>query len=183
MQQPARFKLRNTFVSFTRLHCRFSGRESVSYSGINRQESFNLTLSLLSDQCQNSPAASQEIWHHTVWRTWLFIAYSDEKWLYYKFLLHTHTIAFWKVGRIHFLSSGVKGLIHNILVYRALRSWAPVCHVVGVWSLPTPSPPVQPGSKLLLWCISVQLVCCCHFSCCCHGWILQSCNVKVLSEL
>ena len=40
-----------------------------------------------SDQCQNSPAASQEIWHHTVWRTWLFIAYSDEKWLYYKFLL------------------------------------------------------------------------------------------------
>ena len=32
-----------------------------------------------SDQCQNSPAASQEIWHHTVWRTWLFIAYSDEK--------------------------------------------------------------------------------------------------------
>ena len=41
-----------------------------------------------SDQCQNSPAASQEIWLHTVWRTWLFIAYSDEKWLYYKFSLH-----------------------------------------------------------------------------------------------
>ena len=41
-----------------------------------------------SDQCQNSPAASQEIWHHTVWRTWLFIAYSDEKWLYYKFSRH-----------------------------------------------------------------------------------------------
>ena len=41
-----------------------------------------------SDQCQNSPTASQEIWHHTVWRTWLFIAYSDEKWLYYKLSLH-----------------------------------------------------------------------------------------------
>ena len=41
-----------------------------------------------SDQCQNSPAASQEIWHHTVWRTWLFIAYSDEKWLYYNFSLY-----------------------------------------------------------------------------------------------
>ena len=41
-----------------------------------------------SDQCQNSLAASQEIWHHTVWRTWLFIAYSDVKWLYYKFSLH-----------------------------------------------------------------------------------------------
>ena len=34
-----------------------------------------------SDQCQISPAASQEIWHHTVWRTWLFIAYSYEIWL------------------------------------------------------------------------------------------------------
>ena len=41
-----------------------------------------------SDQCQISPAASQEIWHHTVWRIWLFIAYSDERWLYYKFSLH-----------------------------------------------------------------------------------------------
>ena len=41
-----------------------------------------------SDQCQNSPEASQEIWHHTVWRTWLFIAYSDEKGLCYKFSLH-----------------------------------------------------------------------------------------------
>ena len=28
-------------------------------------------------KCQISPAASPEIWHHTVWRTWLFIAYSD----------------------------------------------------------------------------------------------------------
>ena len=33
-----------------------------------------------SDQCQISPAASQEILHHTVRRTWLFIAYSDERW-------------------------------------------------------------------------------------------------------
>ena len=35
-----------------------------------------------SDQCRISPAASPEILHHTVWRTWLFIAYSDERWLY-----------------------------------------------------------------------------------------------------
>ena len=40
-----------------------------------------------SDQCQISPPAPPKIWHHTVWRTWLFIAYSDEKWLYYKFFL------------------------------------------------------------------------------------------------
>ena len=31
-----------------------------------------------SDQRQISPAASQEVWHHTVWRTWLFLAYSDD---------------------------------------------------------------------------------------------------------
>ena len=37
------------------------------------------------DQCQISPAASPEISHHTVWRTWLFIAYSDERWLYCQF--------------------------------------------------------------------------------------------------
>ena len=41
-----------------------------------------------SDQCQNSPAALQEIWHHTLWRTRLFVAYLDEKWLYYKSSLH-----------------------------------------------------------------------------------------------
>ena len=32
-----------------------------------------------SDQVQISPVASQVILHHTVWRTWLFIAYSDWK--------------------------------------------------------------------------------------------------------
>ena len=37
-----------------------------------------------SDQVQISPAASPEILHHTVWRTWLFIAYSDERWLCYQ---------------------------------------------------------------------------------------------------
>ena len=34
-----------------------------------------------SDQCQIYPAASPELLHHTVWRTWLLIAYSDERWL------------------------------------------------------------------------------------------------------
>ena len=36
-----------------------------------------------SDQCQISPAASPEILHHTVLGTWLFIACSDKRWLYY----------------------------------------------------------------------------------------------------
>ena len=34
------------------------------------------------DQFRISPAASPVILHHTVWRTWLFVAYSDERWLY-----------------------------------------------------------------------------------------------------
>ena len=32
----------------------------------------------------NSPCS---LLHHTVWRTWLFIAYSDKRWLYYQFSL------------------------------------------------------------------------------------------------
>ena len=35
----------------------------------------------------NFPCSPPEILHHTVWRTWLFIAYSDERWLHYKFSL------------------------------------------------------------------------------------------------
>ena len=41
-----------------------------------------------SDQFQISPAASPEISHHTVWRTWLFITYWDERWSLYQFSLH-----------------------------------------------------------------------------------------------
>ena len=33
-----------------------------------------------SDQRQISPAASPRIFHHTVWRTWLFIAYLVDRW-------------------------------------------------------------------------------------------------------
>ena len=40
-----------------------------------------------SDQYQISPATSPEILHHTVWRTWLFMAYSDARWLYYQLSL------------------------------------------------------------------------------------------------
>ena len=40
-----------------------------------------------SDQYQISPAASPEILHHTVWRTWPFLAYSGARWLYYQLSL------------------------------------------------------------------------------------------------
>ena len=37
---------------------------------------------------QYSPCSlTRDIIHHTVWRTWLFIAYSCERWLYYQFSL------------------------------------------------------------------------------------------------
>ena len=39
------------------------------------------------DQCQISPVASPQILHHTVWRTWPYIAYSDQRWSYYQFSL------------------------------------------------------------------------------------------------
>ena len=39
------------------------------------------------DQFQISPSASPEILHHIVWRIWLFIAYSDERWSCYQFSL------------------------------------------------------------------------------------------------
>ena len=35
-----------------------------------------------SDQCQISPAASPQILHHTVWRTWLFITYTTNSFTY-----------------------------------------------------------------------------------------------------
>ena len=49
---------------------------------------FIIPFSSKSDQFQNSPAALPQILHHTVWRAWLFIAYSDERWLYYQFSVH-----------------------------------------------------------------------------------------------
>ena len=45
---------------------------------INKRWFFLNPFTPKSDQFQISPANSPEILHHTVWRTWLFIAYSDE---------------------------------------------------------------------------------------------------------
>ena len=61
-----------------------------------------------SDQLQISPGASPALLHHTVWRTWLFIANSDERWLYYQFSLPDLYISLQKVGKMYFLNSGVK---------------------------------------------------------------------------
>ena len=50
-----------------------------------------------SDQLQISPAASPEISHHTVWRTWVLITHSDQRWLCYQISLpHFFLIWEWK---------------------------------------------------------------------------------------
>ena len=65
-----------------------------------------------SDQYQISPAASPEILHHIVWRTWLFIAISELTNNYTTNSQYiTHTFLFWRVGRTYFLNLGVKGLM------------------------------------------------------------------------
>ena len=43
-------------------------------------------------------------------RTWLLIAYSDERWLYYQFSLPHSYLSLYKVGRMHFLNLRVRGL-------------------------------------------------------------------------
>ena len=71
-----------------------------------------MPLAFPSDQFQLSLAASPEILHHTVWRTWLFIAYSDERIITTN--AHYLTYAFSvskKVGRMYFLNLGMKGLV------------------------------------------------------------------------
>ena len=44
----------------------------------------------------NFPAASPEILHHIVWRTWHFLAYKEERWLYYQFALGECTFWTWE---------------------------------------------------------------------------------------
>ena len=80
-------------------------REALSCSLIS---SFPIALQTIelwikaaeNDQFQISPAASTEILQHTVWRTWLFIADSYERWLHYQFSLPPLYISLLKVGRI-----------------------------------------------------------------------------------
>ena len=57
------------------------------------------------DQFQISPA----ILHHTVWRTWLFIAYSDNRWLYYRQVSLTSLIHFSKGWECTYWTWGWKG--------------------------------------------------------------------------
>ena len=57
-------------------HFSFKGWANVHFERGNKRVN---TFTPKGDQIQISPVASPVILHHTVWRTWLFIAYSDWK--------------------------------------------------------------------------------------------------------
>ena len=73
------------------LHCYSLSRTLSYFSGVT--SCFN-PFTAKSDQYQISSATSPEIQQHTVWITWFFIAYSDERWLYHKHYSHYLTYAF-----------------------------------------------------------------------------------------
>ena len=73
-------------------------------------------------QCQISPAASPEISHHTVWRTWLFIAYSDERWLYYQFLVPHLYIFFLRGWENALIELGTEGVPLHVFLFFAVHT-------------------------------------------------------------
>ena len=85
----------------------------------NQRQSLNFfnPFTPKSDQLQISPAASPEIKHHLVWRTWLFIAYAQMK---DDYTTNSHFITKYislqKVGRMHFLNPGVKGWMTIMII-------------------------------------------------------------------
>ena len=80
------------------------------------------------DQFQISPAALPEILHHTVGRTWILIAYSDESWLYCQFSLRTCTFLLGRSPghvpkfRPRRVVAGTISLTHPTLI-----CWTPLC--------------------------------------------------------
>ena len=58
-------------IHFLRRQSRLLGSFSAGYTRLN-------SFTPKSDQFQISPVASPEIYHHTVWRTWLFIVCSHQ---------------------------------------------------------------------------------------------------------
>ena len=108
-----------------------------------------------SDQFRICPAAPPEILHHTVWRTWLFIAYSDEEWLILPILRHcvTYTFLFGRLGECTFWGWEWKGwsllrTVSNVATFFLLwgghqKSWS-------VWSAMWVS--WNNWSTLTMWC-------------------------------
>ena len=79
-------------------------------------------------QFQIYPAAWPRILHQTVWRTWLFIAYSDKRWLYYQFSLGECN--FFYLGNERVKRCEVLGINRSLLSLRRL----PVAHAMSQFS-------------------------------------------------
>ena len=111
----------------------------------------------------------------TVWRTWLFIAHSDEVgWLYfYQFSLHHSYISLQKVGKVCFLNVGVKEFsseniwgrymsfqINTQLHFQDLFNWCIIlCNIYQYQSCMSP----VHWLSAIMWCLHIMLFCneCC----------------------
>ena len=82
----------------------FSGYIPLAYilDGEFEHNSKPLNMSLMSSQFQISPAPSPEIWHHTVWRIWLFITYTMNGECATNSLNLPYVFLFQNVGRMYF---------------------------------------------------------------------------------
>ena len=85
---------------------RRSRQEKRKQDSSNRERILN-PFTPKSDQFWISPADSSEILHHTVWRTWFFIAYSDGGW-------------------------SILPILTTSLIYFSLRGWENILLSLGV---------------------------------------------------
>ena len=98
-----------------------------------------------SDQVQISPVASPVILHATVWRTWLFIAYSDWKMILVPVLT---------TSLIHFSWKGWENVLFELGIER-LKSCCRDTTEIRFWS-PVQSPRFWVSSYCTTWWIQVQ---------------------------
>ena len=76
----------------------------------NTRVPFNPLLRVITVKCQCQISNSPEILHRTVWRAWLFVAFSDERWWYYQFSLSHSYI---------FSLKGWENVLFELTVYRS----------------------------------------------------------------
>ena len=85
------------------------------------------TFALKSDQDEISPAAPPEILHHTVWRTWLFTAYLDERWFQHQFSL-PHLYIIFLEGLFHCRFQEGVASVCNIYYYQSRSTFLSSFH-------------------------------------------------------
>ena len=92
----------------------FNSAPSTHANSFKRKSAFNPFASK-SDQFQISPAASPEILHQTEGRTWLFIAYSDERRISSQFSLqHLYISLLKRLGECTFSRTSLSMIVVTI---------------------------------------------------------------------